>query len=206
MIYYLAKRLFDIISALLALVFFAPFMLLTAIAVWFSMGRPIIFSQIRAGHNRKAFRMYKFRSMKNAFDSNGNPLSDAERLTKTGVFIRSLSLDELPQIWNILKGDMTLVGPRPLLYDFFPYYSAEEMRRHDAKPGVTGYAQVNGRNEVNWDDRLRMDVWYVDNRSFWLDVKILFRTVWLVLRREGVTTEGHATFLRLDDYRGDKNL
>ena len=205
MAYHILKRCMDILGAAIALILFSPFLIITAIGVWLTMGSPIIFSQIRPGQQRRAFRIYKFRSMKNAFAKDGTPLSDAERLTKFGATIRALSLDELPQLWNILKGDMSMVGPRPLLYDYFPYYTETEMRRHEAKPGVTGYAQVNGRNNVNWDDRLAMDVWYVDNRSIWRDIMIILKTVLIVLKREGVTNDGHATFLRLDDYRKSKS-
>lgn len=195
------KRLFDITAASVALVVFSPIMLLTAFGVWRTMGAPVLFTQKRPGLNQQPFHIYKFRSMKNATDKAGNPLSDAERLTKFGVFIRNFSLDELPQLFNILKGEMSVVGPRPLLFDFFPYYSAEEMRRHEAKPGVTGWAQVHGRNNLGWDARLKLDVWYVENQSFWLDIRIILKTVMIVLKREGVQTDGHATFLRLDDAR-----
>jgi lipopolysaccharide/colanic/teichoic acid biosynthesis glycosyltransferase len=142
--------------------------------------------------------------MKNATDSSGKPLSDAQRLTRFGDIMRSYSLDELPQLINILKGDMSVVGPRPLLYDFFPYYTAKEMRRHEVKPGITGPAQINGRNNLNWDDRLEMDVDYVDNWSLWTDIKIILQTILVVLKRDGVKTDGYATFLRLDDYRRGK--
>ena len=196
------KRAFDIVASLAALVIFAPIMLLVALGVALTMGTPVLFTQERPGKDAKPFRIYKFRSMKSAHhDHHEKPLSDADRLTRFGNFLRASSLDELPQLWNILKGDMSIVGPRPLLFDYFPYYTPTEMRRHEARPGVTGLAQVNGRNNLNWDERLKMDVWYVDHRTFWLDLIIILKTVRMVLLREGVTTDGHATFLRLDDYR-----
>ena len=195
------KRAMDILGAGIALILFSPLLLVVAGLVLVTMGRPILFRQTRPGLNQKPFEVLKFRSMKNATDAEGKPLSDEARLSKFGALLRNLSLDELPQMINILRGDMSIVGPRPLLYDFFPYYSAEEMRRHEVKPGITGLAQINGRNNLNWDARLKMDVDYVDRWNLWMDIQIIFKTVWTVLAREGVTTEGHATFLRLDDYR-----
>jgi lipopolysaccharide/colanic/teichoic acid biosynthesis glycosyltransferase len=197
----LLKRAMDILGAGIALILFSPLLLVVAGLVLVTMGRPILFRQTRPGLNQKPFEVLKFRSMKNATDAEGKPLSDEARLSKFGALLRNLSLDELPQIINILRGDMSIVGPRPLLYDFFPYYSPEEMRRHEVKPGITGLAQINGRNNLNWDARLKMDVDYVDRWNVWMDIQIIFKTVWTVLAREGVTTEGHATFLRLDDYR-----
>lgn len=198
------KRLLDITGALGGLIVFAPVMLVVAIGVRLTMGGPVLFRQKRPGLNRQPFYILKFRSMRNGHDDHGRLLSDADRLTKFGTFIREYSLDELPQLINILKGEMSIIGPRPLLYDYFPYYTETEMRRHEVKPGVSGLAQVNGRNNVNWDDRLAMDVWYVDHWSIWLDIRIIFRTVRMVIRREGVTQDGHATFLRLDDARRAK--
>ncbi len=195
------KRAMDIIGAGIALLLFSPLLIVVALLVLVTMGRPVLFRQTRPGLDQKPFEILKFRSMKNAYDAQGNPLSDEARLSKFGAILRGLSLDELPQIINILRGDMSIVGPRPLLYDFFPYYSAEEMRRHEVKPGITGLAQINGRNNLNWDDRLKMDIEYVDRWNVWLDIQIIFKTIWTVLAREGVQTEGHATFLRLDDYR-----
>lgn len=195
------KRIMDICGAGLGLVLLSPVLLVVAAMVWATMGRPIIFTQTRPGLKQKPFQIMKFRSMKNALDVNGKPLSDAQRLTKFGNIMRSFSLDELPQLVNILKGEMSIVGPRPLLYDFFPYYSPQEMRRHEVKPGITGLAQVNGRNNLNWDARLQMDVEYVDNWSIALDIKIILKTILVVLKRSDVKTDGHATFLRLDDYR-----
>ncbi|MEK6746306.1 MAG: sugar transferase [Pseudomonadota bacterium] len=200
------KRGFDIITAIIALIIFGPIIAVVSAMVLATMGRPIFFRQIRPGLKGKPFEILKFRSMKNETDNKGNPLSDEERLTKFGDMLRSYSIDELPQLINILKGDMSVVGPRPLLYDFFPYYTVQEMRRHEVKPGVTGPAQVNGRNNLNWDDRLKMDVDYVDNWSLWLDIKIILKTVLVVLKRDDVRTEGYATFLRLDDYRKEKEV
>jgi sugar transferase EpsL len=195
------KRLLDVCGALGGLIVFTPIMLLVAIGVRITMGAPVIFKQKRPGLNEQPFHIYKFRSMKNGHDDHGRLLSDGDRLTKFGTFIRNCSLDELPQFFNILKGEMSFVGPRPLLYDYFPYYTPTEMRRHEVKPGVTGWAQIHGRNALNWDDKLAMDVWYVDHWSVWLDIKIILRTVKIVLAREGVNNDGHATFLRLDDAR-----
>ena len=195
------KRLMDIVGASIAVILFSPILLVVAVVVWKTMGSPIFFTQIRPGLNERPFKIMKFRSMKNAVDAQGNPLSDEQRLTPFGALMRSLSLDELPQLFNILKGDMSIVGPRPLLYEFFPYYTDTDMRRHEVRPGVTGLAQINGRNNLNWDARLAMDIEYVDNWSVWLDIQIIFKTILTVIRRDGVTTEGHATFLRLDDYR-----
>lgn len=200
------KRGFDICASAVALIIFSPVIAVVAVMVLATMGRPIFFRQIRPGLRGKPFEILKFRSMKNATDASGKPLSDAQRLTKFGDIMRSYSLDELPQLINILKGDMSVVGPRPLLYDFFPYYTVREMRRHEVKPGVTGPAQINGRNNLNWDDRLGMDVDYVDNWSLWLDIKIIIKTVMVVLKRDGVKTDGYATFLRFDDYRKEKKI
>jgi|CXWL01.1.fsa_nt_gi lipopolysaccharide/colanic/teichoic acid biosynthesis glycosyltransferase len=199
------KRGFDICVATLALIVFSPVIAVVSLMVMVTMGRPIFFRQIRPGLDGKPFEIIKFRSMMDETDAKGNPLSDEQRLTKFGDMIRDYSLDELPQLINILKGDMSIVGSRPLLYDFFPYYTTQEMRRHEMKPGVTGPAQVNGRNNLNWDDRLKMDVDYVDNWSLWIDLKIILKTILVVLKRDDVKTEGYATFLRLDDYRKGMN-
>ncbi len=197
----IVKRLMDIFGALLALCLFSPVMLWVAYRVRKTMGTPIIFRQVRPGLHEKPFHILKFRTMRDAHDKNGKPLSDEARLTPLGQRMRALSLDELPQLFNILKGEMSFVGPRPLLFDFFPFYSATEMRRHEVKPGITGWAQIHGRNNLDWDTRLAMDIWYVDHWTPWLDMRIIIRTVLTVIRREGVTTEGYATFLRLDDHR-----
>jgi lipopolysaccharide/colanic/teichoic acid biosynthesis glycosyltransferase len=187
------KRTFDLIGAAFGILLLSPVFLLTALAVRLFLGTPVFFRQQRAGYKGNPFYIYKFRTMTNAADAAGNLLPDSERLTRLGRFLRALSLDELPELFNILCGEMSLVGPRPLLMEYLPRYSAEQMRRHDAYPGLTGWAQVNGRNALDWPARLAMDVWYVDHRSFWLDIKILFITFWKVLKREGISQPGQAT-------------
>lgn len=167
------------------------------------MGTPVIFSQIRPGKDGKPFRMYKFRSMKNATDEAGNPLPDDQRMTPFGAKLRSSSLDELPELWNVLKGEMSLVGPRPLLMEYLPLYSPEQYRRHEVRPGVTGWAQVNGRNAISWEDKFKLDVWYVDNRSFLLDLKIIFLTIKKVFVKEGISAQGEATMPRFTGSSND---
>lgn len=200
------KRGIDIVGASLGLLILSPIIAVISGMVLVTMGRPIFFRQIRPGLRGKPFEIIKFRSMSDDADEAGVQLNDGQRLTRFGDFLRNYSLDEIPQLISILKGDMSIVGPRPLLYDFFPYYTVQEMRRHEMRPGVTGPAQVNGRNNLNWDDRLKMDVDYVDNWSLWLDIKIIFKTAMVVIKRDGVKTDGYATFLRLDDYRRDANV
>lgn len=190
------KRLVDIIASALGLLLLAPVLLVVAWQIRKKLGSPVLFRQIRPGLHGQPFEMVKFRTMRNALDSQGNPLPDAERMTRFGNFLRSASLDELPELWNVLKGDMSLVGPRPLLMEYLPLYSAEQSRRHAVRPGVTGWAQVNGRNALSWSDKFRLDVWYVDHQSFWLDLKILFLTVKKVLVREGISAEGEVTMPR----------
>lgn len=187
------KRLFDIVLAVLILVVLSPVLALVTFAVRLKLGSPVLFRQARPGINGKPFMLYKFRTMTDERDVKGNLLSDAQRLGPLGQFLRATSLDELPELWNVLKGDMSLVGPRPLLMEYLPLYTKAQARRHEVRPGVTGWAQVNGRNGLSWDERFALDVWYVDNRSVWLDVKILFLTVWKVVRREGISQAGHAT-------------
>ncbi len=187
------KRLFDLVVSFLALVFLIPVLLITAFLIHKNLGSPIIFSQLRPGRNGKSFKMIKFRSMKDAIDKQGLSLPDAERMTPFGAKLRATSLDELPELWNVLKGDMSLVGPRPLLMEYLPLYSLEQSRRHDVRPGITGWSQVNGRNAISWDEKFRLDVWYVDNRSFLLDLKILWLTIKKVLISEGVVADGHVT-------------
>lgn len=187
------KRISDIFLSFCALLFLSPVIFVVYCAVGLSLGRPVLFRQIRPGINSKPFKMLKFRSMRDLYDSFGQPLSDSERLTKFGSWLRSSSLDELPGLWNVLKGDMSLVGPRPLLMDYLPLYSSQQMRRHEVRPGITGWAQVNGRNALSWEQKFELDVWYVDNRSFWLDMKIIFLTVKKVLVRDGISAEGEAT-------------
>ena len=187
------KRVIDLLLACVALVLLLPVMLLICLLVRVFLGAPVIFSQVRPGLNGKPFRMVKFRTMLDAVDAQGNPLPDAQRMTRLGSFLRSSSLDELPELWNVLKGDMSLVGPRPLLMEYLPLYSAEQARRHEVRPGVTGWAQVNGRNALSWDEKFRLDVWYVDNRSLWLDIRILFMTIKKVLVRDGISAQGEVT-------------
>lgn len=187
------KRLLDIIIAAAALVLLSPVLLLLAWQIRRKLGTPILFRQVRPGRGGIPFVMYKFRTMRDAADENGRPLPDAERLTPFGRKLRAASLDELPELWNVLKGDMSLVGPRPLLMEYLPLYNAEQRRRHLVRPGITGWAQVNGRNAILWPEKFRLDVWYVENRSLLLDIKILFLTVKKVLDRSGINSEGEAT-------------
>ncbi|MBI3162857.1 MAG: sugar transferase [Chloroflexi bacterium] len=179
--------------AFLALIILSPVLLLTAILVRAFLGTPILFKQQRPGCKGRPFFIYKFRTMTNRVSRDGSLLPDAERLPPFGRFLRSLSLDELPELFNILRGDMSFVGPRPLLMEYLPLYSPEQMRRHDAVPGLTGWAQVNGRNALDWPSRFRMDVWYVDHWSIWLDIKIILLTAWKVITREGINQEGQST-------------
>ena len=192
------KRCFDLALVLVTLPLLVPVLLLTALAVRLAIGRPVIFRQPRPGRNAHVFTLVKFRSMTDARDAGGILLPDADRLTRLGRFLRASSLDELPSLFNVLRGEMSLVGPRPLLVDYLPLYSPEQARRHDVRPGLTGWAQVKGRNDLSWDDRLALDVWYVDHRSFWLDLRILFLTVGKVLGRHGVNAPGNATMTRFE--------
>ncbi|TRO10074.1 sugar transferase [Ectopseudomonas mendocina] len=187
------KRLFDIFFSVLGLLLLAPIIVLVFWGVGKKLGSPILFRQIRPGLDGRPFEMIKFRTMRDAIDSQGYSLPDSERMTPFGSFLRSTSLDELPELWNVLKGDMSLVGPRPLLMEYLPLYSPEQYRRHEVRPGVTGWAQVNGRNALSWDEKFKLDVWYVDNRSFWLDLKIIFLTIKKVLVRDGISADGEAT-------------
>jgi sugar transferase EpsL len=188
-----SKRLFDLSFALIALVILSPIILVTAILVRIFIGTPILFKQQRPGYKGRPFFIYKFRTMTNRVGRDGSLLLDAERLTRFGHLLRSLSLDELPELFNILRGEMSFVGPRPLLMEYLPLYSPEQARRHDVVPGLTGWAQVNGRNTVDWPARFAMDIWYVDHWSFWLDIRIIFLTVWKVVSREGINQEGQPT-------------
>lgn len=187
------KRMIDICLSTLILVLLSPVILGIAALVWLTMGRPVLFKQLRAGYRGKPFTLFKFRTMREARDGQGRLLPDGERLSKLGILLRQLSFDELPQFWNVWKGEMSLVGPRPLLVDYLPRYSAEQARRHEVRPGVTGWAQVNGRNALSWDERFELDVWYVDNWSLGLDSRILWKTIRKVFRREGISLDGHAT-------------
>tara|TARA_B110000037_G_C17022005_1_gene465734 strand:- start:213 stop:806 length:594 start_codon:yes stop_codon:yes gene_type:complete len=195
------KRIFDLVIICFGIIFFLPMISVIAILVRFKIGSPIFFNQPRAGLEGKVFKIYKFRTMTNEIDSNGVLLQDSERLNQFGKFLRSTSLDELPSLWNVLIGDISLVGPRPLLVEYLPLYSERQSRRHKAKPGISGWAQVNGRNNISWDEKFELDVWYVDNQSFWLDVKILWLTVKKVITRDGVTAQGGAT---MPIFRGSK--
>lgn len=187
------KRFLDFFAALIGLMLIWPLILLIGVLVHVKLGSPVVFSQVRPGLAGKPFRMYKFRTMTDAKDEQGQLLPDEVRLTAFGRFLRSTSLDELPELWNVLKGEMSLVGPRPLLMEYLPLYTAEQARRHEARPGITGWAQVNGRNAISWEDKFRLDVWYVDNQSLWLDIRILWMTVRKVIVREGIAAAGEAT-------------
>lgn len=187
------KRLIDITASGAALVTLSPVLAVTAYKVKKNLGSPILFKQTRPGLYGEPFEMIKFRTMKDATDSDGNLLPDSERLTPFGQKLRSTSIDELPELWNVFKGDMSLVGPRPLLMEYLPLYNGEQARRHNVRPGVTGYAQVNGRNAISWEQKFALDTWYVDNQSLWLDFKILAKTVKQVLIKDGISAEGEAT-------------
>ncbi|WP_339406252.1 sugar transferase [Pseudomonas helleri] len=189
----MVKRIFDIACSFVGLLLLLPVILILAWMIRRKLGSPVFFRQLRPGRNGVPFEMIKFRTMRDAIDASGQPLPDSERMTPFGSFLRSSSLDELPELWNVLKGDMSLVGPRPLLMQYLPLYTAAQNRRHEVRPGVTGWAQVNGRNSLSWDEKFKLDVWYVDNRSLKLDVKILFLTVRKVLIKEGISQENNAT-------------
>ena len=189
----MVKRAFDIVLALITLIVLAPVMLVVAVLVKRRLGSPVLFRQLRPGMNGIPFEMVKFRTMTDARDGAGNLLPDADRLPPFGQMLRSTSLDELPELWNVLKGEMSFVGPRPLLMQYLPLYSPAQRRRHDVRPGITGWAQVEGRNALSWDEKFAADCWYVDNQTMWLDVRILWRTVGTVLRRSDVSAQGEAT-------------
>tara|TARA_R110000850_G_scaffold185910_8_gene311826 strand:+ start:1598 stop:2191 length:594 start_codon:yes stop_codon:yes gene_type:complete len=187
------KRFVDITGSIISLVLLSPVLLVVWAMIRRDMGSPVLFHQTRPGLYGQPFRMVKFRTMRDANDSNGNPLPDSERLTNFGHFLRASSLDELPELWNVLKGDMSLVGPRPLLMEYLPLYSPEQARRHEVRPGVTGWAQINGRNSVSWNEKFQLDVWYVENRNFRLDLKIILLTIRKVVKRDGISAAGEAT-------------
>lgn len=195
------KRLFDVLCALFAIMLLFPVIVVVGILIHRKLGSPILFRQTRPGKGGKPFLMIKFRTMLDAVDKQGNPLPDDQRMTPFGRFLRSTSLDELPELWNVLKGEMSLIGPRPLLMEYLPLYSKEQYRRHEVRPGVTGWAQVNGRNSISWEDKFKLDVWYVDNHSFLLDLKILFLTVKKVLVRDGISGEGEATMSKFTGHK-----
>lgn len=198
----MAKRVFDIFISLVALILLTPILIVVAQFIKKKLGSPILFRQIRPGKNGEPFEMIKFRTMRDALDADGNPLPDSERMTPFGSFLRSSSLDELPGLWNVLKGDMSLVGPRPLLMEYLPLYTPEQYRRHEVRPGVTGWAQINGRNALSWEDKFKLDIWYVENKSFFLDMKIILFTVKKVIFKEDVSAEGHVT---MPHFRGREN-
>ena len=187
------KRLFDIIASVSGLIFLSPVFLILIYLIRKNLGAPVFFTQERPGKDGKPFKMIKFRSMRDAVDKDGNPLPDSERLTPFGKKLRAASLDELPELWNVLKGDMSLVGPRPLLMSYLPLYNDFQFRRHEMRPGVTGWAQVNGRNAISWDEKFAYDIWYIDHFSLWFDMKILFLTIKKVFIKEGISAEGEAT-------------
>ncbi len=193
------KRVFDFSAAALGLLLLAPLLLVLAVLVRVKLGSPVLFVQERPGRGGRLFHLLKFRTMTDGRDAAGQLLPDAQRLTPFGRWLRASSLDELPELWNVLRGDMSLVGPRPLLVRYLPRYSPEQARRHEVRPGITGWAQINGRNALNWDEKFRLDVWYVDHRTLGLDLTILCRTVWKVVRREGIAAAGEAT---MPEFRG----
>lgn len=188
-----AKRVLDILLALSAVVLLSPLLLVVVIVCWWQHGSPVFFTQQRSGYQGKSFAIVKFRTMNNRCDEQGQLLPDDQRLTRFGQFLRSTSIDELPELWNIVKGEMSIVGPRSLLPAYLPLYTPEQNRRHDTLPGLTGWAQVNGRNALSWEEKFQLDVWYVDNRSLWLDLRIIWLTVRTILRREGISAANHAT-------------
>ena len=190
------KRLLDIIIASIALILLSPLYAFVAYKVKKNLGSPVLFRQVRPGLHGKPFEMIKFRTMKDAVDEQGNPLPDSERLTPFGQMLRSTSLDEMPELWNVIKGEMSIVGPRPLLMEYLPLYSPEQAKRHYVRPGMTGHAQVNGRNAIGWEEKFKLDTWYVENQSIWLDFKIMFKTVHKVLAKDDISAEGEATMTR----------
>ena len=196
------KSLSDRAAALLALLFLTPLLLVVAVFVRWRLGSPVLFSQQRPGYQGRPFRLLKFRTMTNARDASGTLLPDPQRLTPLGRWLRATSIDELPALINILRGEMSFIGPRPLLLQYLPLYSPEQARRHDVKPGFSGWAQINGRNALSWEEKFRLDVWYVDHQSFWLDVRIFLITIWKVIRREGTSAAGDAT---MPLFRGNHN-
>lgn len=187
------KRLLDIVIASIALVILSPLYIFVAYKVKKNLGSPVLFRQVRPGLHGKPFEMIKFRTMKDALDEQGNPLPDSERLTPFGKMLRSTSLDEMPELWNVIKGDMSIVGPRPLLMEYLPLYNTEQAKRHNVRPGMTGHAQVNGRNAIGWDEKFKLDTWYVENQSVWLDFKIMLKTVKKVIAKDDINEAGEAT-------------
>lgn len=197
------KRLFDIIIASIALILLSPLYVFVAYKVKKNLGSPVLFRQVRPGLHGKPFEMIKFRTMKDAVDEQGNPLPDSERLTAFGQMLRSTSLDEMPELWNVIKGDMSIVGPRPLLMEYLPLYSSEQAKRHDVRPGMTGHAQVNGRNAISWEEKFKLDTWYVENQSIWLDFKIMLKTVKKVIAKDDINEAGEVTMTKFTGTKTD---
>ncbi|WP_062031579.1 sugar transferase [Acinetobacter sp. BMW17] len=199
------KRVLDVVIASTALLLLSPVYFFVAYKVRKNLGSPVLFRQVRPGLHGKPFEMIKFRSMKDAVDENGNPLPDSERLTPFGQMLRATSLDEMPELWNVIKGEMSIVGPRPLLMEYLPLYNAEQAKRHNVRPGITGYAQVNGRNAISWEKKFELDTWYVENQSLWLDFKIMLKTIRKVLAKDDISTEGEATMSKFTGSAEHKN-
>ncbi|WP_340600815.1 sugar transferase [Acinetobacter sp. HZNU-JH01] len=197
------KRLLDIVIASTALVLLSPLYVFVAYKVKKNLGSPVLFRQVRPGLHGKPFEMIKFRTMKDAVDAQGNPLPDSERLTPFGKMLRSTSLDEMPELWNVIKGDMSIVGPRPLLMEYLPLYNKEQAKRHDVRPGMTGHAQVNGRNAISWEEKFKLDTWYVENQSIWLDFKIMLKTVKKVIAKDDISEAGEATMTKFTGSASD---
>jgi lipopolysaccharide/colanic/teichoic acid biosynthesis glycosyltransferase len=197
------RRLVDILVAAVALIVLSPLLAVTTLAIWANLGSPIVFRQTRPGLQGKPFTLYKFRTMSDTHGKDGSLLPDSERLTGLGRFLRAWSIDELPELWNVVRGDMGLIGPRPLLTEYLPLYTPQQARRHEVRPGLTGWAQVKGRNAISWEEKFALDVWYVDHRNIWLDLKILWLTVKNVLKRHGISAEGDATMPRFTGTRSE---
>ena len=199
------KRVLDVVIASTALLLLSPVYFFVAYKVRKNLGSPVLFRQVRPGLHGKPFEMIKFRTMKDAVDENGNPLPDSERLTPFGQMLRATSLDEMPELWNVIKGEMSIVGPRPLLMEYLPLYNAEQAKRHNVRPGITGYAQVNGRNAISWEKKFELDTWYVENQSLWLDFKIMLKTIRKVLAKDDISAEGEATMSKFTGSAEHKN-
>jgi len=199
------KRVLDVVIASTALLLLSPIYFFVAYKVRKNLGSPVLFRQVRPGLHGKPFEMIKFRSMKDAVDENGNPLPDSERLTPFGQMLRATSLDEMPELWNVIKGEMSIVGPRPLLMEYLPLYNSQQAKRHNVRPGMTGHAQVNGRNAISWEEKFKLDTWYVENQSLWLDFKIMLKTVKKVLAKDDISAEGEATMTKFTGTPEQKN-
>jgi len=195
------KRLFDLAASVAALLALSPLLIILALLIRREMGAPVLFGQMRPGYKERPFTLYKFRTMNDKLDAKGQLLPDADRLSPFGRFLRASSLDELPELWNVLRGEMSLIGPRPLLMQYLERYTPEQARRHEVRPGITGWAQVNGRNAITWEEKFRLDVWYVDNWSLWLDMKIIGMTFWKILKRDGISHPGQATMKEFNPSR-----